>query len=125
MSTKAERAEAASKILQHVKRGDTLYVIRRHTSKEGAQRLSFYAIRDNKPVNLTELIATVIGRPYTPKNKDEPNDPEAGVTVVFNPRFASGDLANQTLRQLGSLLFSNESGEDKQVGLSTFWCKWL
>lgn len=65
---KAEVDEARRELLEHwgLKRGETVYTILRHVSQSGMHRIiSPIIIRENRPVDITSLVAKLLGHEST------------------------------------------------------------
>lgn len=67
---KAEREEKKEELRKYCPKGSTVYGIVRDVSRSGMQRrISFYAIKDNRPIFLDGMIANLLD--YKRSNREE------------------------------------------------------
>lgn len=96
-----ERNEAIDRLKEILHPGDTVYTVLRHVSRSGMYRVvSVYAIADNEPRWLSNLVATAIGFRF-----DNKHDAvgvggcgmDVGFEIVYNLSrvlFQNGDKAD-------------------------------
>lgn len=61
-----DRGTAQDRLLEHVERGDKLFVTVKHVARSGMSRdISVFKVTDNRPQHLSLWAASALGLPYT------------------------------------------------------------